>query len=149
MPTIQEQKILPYSAKNIFSLVINVEDYPQFLPWAQTARVYNKTENGFNADLSIGYKMFSETYTSKVDFSVENESVFQVKTIATHGPFEYLNNQWNIKCLENKKCEVDFSLNFEFKNSFFSGILTPVFHQATNKMMEAFEQRAYELFGKS
>ena len=146
MPIIHEKKILPYSSQEIFQLVIHVDDYPNFLPWAQSARVYNKTESGFDADLTIGYKMFEETYTSKVEFKNEEDQYFQVKTTATHGPFEYLTNCWKINFVELKQCEVDFSLNFEFKSSWFSGLLTPVFHQATLKMMEAFEKRAHERF---
>lgn len=146
MPIIREKKILPYSSQEIFQLVIHVEDYPSFLPWAKSARVYNKTESGFDADLTIGYKMFEETYASKVEFTNESDNHFQVKTVATHGPFEHLTNCWVISLTKPKQCEVDFLLNFEFKSSWFSGLLTPVFHQATQKMMEAFEKRACEKF---
>ncbi len=148
MPKILEHKVLPYSSEDIFNLVINVEDYPEFLPWAQSAKVYNKTNSGFDADLGIGYKMFAETYTSKVEFFAENPSLFQIKTNATHGPFEYLNNEWEIKPLDLQKCDVKFSLNFEFKNNLLGGFLTPIFQQATQKMIEAFEQRAEHLYGK-
>ena len=149
MPTIRERKTLPYSSANIFELVANVEDYPNFLPWAKSARVYNKTESNFNADLTIGYKMFEETYTSKVELLQKNNDNFQVRAFATHGPFEYLINSWDIQPLERDMCEVAFFLEFSFKQSWFARLLTPMFHQATQKMMEAFEKRAHSLFGSN
>ncbi len=61
-----EIRILPYSAEQMFNLVADVEKYPLFLPWCQSARIISRNENSFIADLTIGYKSFTHTFRSHV-----------------------------------------------------------------------------------
>ena len=69
MPSHSETRILPYSAEQMFSLVMDIDKYPEFLPWCIGARINSKSKNDLEADVLIGYKMFREKFSSRVHFT--------------------------------------------------------------------------------
>ena len=60
MPTHAEKRFLPYSQEQLFSLVAEIERYPEFLPWCIGVRVNDRIDNVIRADLMIGFKMVRE-----------------------------------------------------------------------------------------
>ena len=142
MPKFVEKKTLPYTPEQMFSLVSDVAAYSQFLPWCVGARVYNKAENTFDADVIIGFKMFREKFTSRV--SLEPNSRVDVDYIK--GPIKRLYNHWHFTEAEGGACHIDFEVDFEFKTALLNDLIGGVFEKASRKMMAAFEQRAAQLY---
>lgn len=142
MQKFSETKILPYNAEQMFALVSDVSRYPEFLPWCAGARVYNRKMDRFDADVIIGFKMFRETFTSRVTLNEPNA----VDVDYIKGPMKRLFNHWRFTDTENG-CIVDFHVELEFKNKFLAQMIGKVFTEATERMVDAFEDRAHELYG--
>lgn len=143
MPTHAERRNLPYSPKQLYDLVADVEKYPEFLPWTIKARVTKRTDDYFLADLIIGYKLIREKFGSKVMLDQANE----VRVEYLSGPMRYLSNKWQFIAEKDGSCTIDFYVDFEFKNPVLQGLMEVFFHEAVKRMVGAFEQRAADLYG--
>jgi len=147
MPKIQESRKMQFSAKEIYDLVIDIEKYPEFLPWCSNANICKIiNDQQIHADLVINFKSIYEKYTSDVIFKKINDDEFFVEARAIKGPFKSLINQWKITKIDNHHCSVNFFLEFEFNSLLLSKMLGAIFSSATEKMMQAFENRAIKLY---
>lgn len=145
MPGIRETRELPYSAQQMFDLVADVARYREFLPWVVATRVRSDTETEMVADMVVGFKSLRESFTSRVAKDRPRE-------IAVHyvdGPLSDLDNVWTFRSTGISSCEIDFLVDFRFKNRMFEKIAGQYFDRAFRKMVEAFEQRAADLYGNN
>jgi coenzyme Q-binding protein COQ10 len=146
MPSHREIKTLPYSAKQMFDLVMDIEKYPQFLPWCLAAKITNHLADGhLNADLVINFKGFSQKYSSDVRSSKTIDGEFLISVVAIDGPFKNLVNSWEFKDV-SAGCEIKFFIDFEFKSMILGKMIGMIFEKATNKMIDAFETRAKDIY---
>lgn len=143
MPTHAEKKILRYSPEQLFDMVADVRRYPEFLPWCVGARIVSATETEQIADLTIGFKLFRETFRSQVTLDRPHHVHVQYLT----GPFRYLNNHWRFKPVPGGT-EVDFFVDFEFRSRLLQAVIGTVFNEAVGMMVRAFERRARALYGR-
>ncbi len=143
MPRFKTQRQLPYSARQLSDMVADVARYPDFLPWCKAARVYNKKGDIFDADLIIGFNLFREQFTSRVEV-VPGSSV---KVDYLDGPLRRLYNYWIFKEDPKGLTNIDFEVDFEFKSRMLEKLIGEVFSRATQKMVSAFEARARDLYG--
>ena len=134
---------MPYEAGLINDIIMDIEKYPEFLPWCKKARIIEKNDHFLTAELFVEFKGFTESYVSKVITSLENDS-YCIEVVAISGPFKLLKNIWTIKQLDNG-VKVDFSIDFAFKSRILDMIIGMVFSIATEKMIGAFEDKADEL----
>lgn len=146
MPTHAEKRILPYTPEQLFDLVANVENYPEFLPWCIAVRTRRRetAANGAEtlvADMVIGFKIFRERFTSRVECRRPD----RIDVSYTDGPFRRLNNHWVFRAVESGSCEVDFFVDFEFRSAILQRAIGLVFNEAVRKMVDAFENRAKAL----
>ena len=142
MPTHAERRYLPYKPEQMFDLVAGVEDYPKFLPWCKAARITKREDNTFFADLVIAFKMFRESFSSKV--TLEPKSAVRVEYI--NGPFRYLNNKWRFEAAEDQGCYIDFYVDFEFRSRILQNLIGLLFNEAVRRMVGAFEARAKAIY---
>ncbi|UAB77187.1 type II toxin-antitoxin system RatA family toxin [Erythrobacter sp. SCSIO 43205] len=145
MVGIRETRRLPYSAEQMFDLVADVGKYREFLPWVIATRVRSNSETEMLADMVVGFKSIRETFTSRVMKDRPNQ-------IAVHyvdGPLSDLDNVWTFREIDENTCEIDFAVDFEFKNRVFQAIAGQYFDRAFRKMVAAFEKRAGELYGNN
>ncbi|MBP2298440.1 type II toxin-antitoxin system RatA family toxin [Azospirillum picis] len=143
MPTHAEKKVLPYTPRQMYDLVADVEKYPEFLPWCLAARIRKREGDVMFADLIIGFKMVRERFTSRVEL---NEPGCRIDVQYTDGPFQYLNNHWIFSDHPNGCC-VDFFVDFEFRSKMLQKIMGLLFNEAVRRMVQAFETRAAQLYG--
>jgi len=134
---------MPYSPDQLYDLVADVEKYPEFLPWCVAARIVSKSETEILADLVVGYKFFRETFRSRVHLKPKTRIDVEYIT----GPFHYLNNHWVFKEASKGATNVDFFIDFQFRNSLFQSATQVVFESAFNQMLSSFEKRAQQLYG--
>jgi coenzyme Q-binding protein COQ10 len=142
MPTHAETKVLPYTPEQLFELVADVAKYPEFLPWCTASRIRSRDGDVFFADLVIGFKMVRERFTSKVRLTRPD----RIDVTYTDGPFRHLNNHWVFKP-HPKGTEIDFYVDFEFRNRMFQALIGALFGEAVKLMVSAFEKRARQLYG--
>ncbi|NGM47032.1 type II toxin-antitoxin system RatA family toxin [Rhodobacter sp. SGA-6-6] len=151
MPTHHETKALPYTAAQMYDLVADVARYPEFLPWNSAARIRSRrpVEGGppgaevMEADLVISFKVFRERFGSRVTL-LPGEG--KILTEYLDGPFRYMRSTWTFRPAEGG-CEVDFFVDFEFRNAILQGIIGLVFNEAMQRIVRAFETRAAQLYG--
>ncbi|MES2755549.1 MAG: type II toxin-antitoxin system RatA family toxin [Pseudomonadota bacterium] len=143
MPKHSETRYLPYSPEQMFDMVADVGRYAEFLPWVSAMRVRTNNETETVADMIVGFKGLRETFTSRVRKVRPNE----VHVDYIDGPLKYLRNDWVFRPGKNGGCEVDFAVDFAFKNRIFEMLAGQVFHLALTKMIGAFEARAAVLYG--
>ncbi|HVJ33492.1 MAG TPA: type II toxin-antitoxin system RatA family toxin [Terriglobia bacterium] len=139
-----EQRVLPYSAVQMFDLVADVGHYPEFLPWCTGARVRERKDDLIVADLMIGFKMVRERFTSRVHI---NRPELRIDVEYIDGPFKFLKNHWQFVDIEGGRCRVDFYLEFEFRSVMLQKLIGVLFHEAVRRMVSAFETRAKQLYG--
>ncbi len=145
MPKHLEKKVLPYSAEQLFQVVADVESYPHFLPWAVNSSIFNETENQFDAELIIGYKLIQTSYTSHVYLTPFEK----INVDYINGPFEYLENYWLFRPVNDHQTEIEFFINFHFKNIFFQKIAERLFVESIKLMTQSFEKRAMQIYSKT
>lgn len=143
MPTHAEKKVLRYSEEQLFDMVADVARYPEFLPWCVGARVLSRDEQLLVADLTIGFRMFRETFRSRVGLNKPGH----IHVTYENGPFRYLNNHWRFTPVAGGT-EVDFFVDFEFRSRILQVAIGVVFNEAVRLMVRAFERRALHLYGR-
>lgn len=147
MPKQEESKTVNYTKEQMFDLVADIDKYHEFLPWCNQSKIIKRSLEGdneiINADLEIGYDQFIYTYRSEVLLYLDKSEI-NVRNI--DGPFKYLKNNWKFSELENNNCKIDFSIDFELNVKLFDILMSKFFNLAFQKMVEAFINRAEEIY---
>ena len=139
-----EKRVVSHTPEQLYALVLDVQKYPQFLPWCLAARVKSQTESELTADLIIGFNMFRETFTSYVEFDSDK---LEIDVRYAEGPFKHLTNNWKFLPHEDG-CEIDFYVDFEFNSRLLQSVIEALFAEAVRRMVRAFETRADKLYYK-
>lgn len=152
MTTHRDIQFSPYSPRQIYDLVADVQKYPQFLPWCRAARIVKReSDTVFYAELVIAYKNLSERYTSRVELhpgdGEYDKHAISVKM--TEGPFHHLVNEWEMLPIAGGETEIKLLLDFAFRSKLLDALIGKFFTLATSRMAEAFKKRADELYGKA
>ncbi len=146
MPSASIKKEIPCSKDNLIKMVLDIEKYPEFVPWCLGGKIHSKNDKGdkieITADLTIGKSFFNETYKSFVIYDKFSDSI-HVTNIG--GPLKHLENKWFFGQKGNSS-EVDFHVDFELKNKVLNLLMIKFFDVGLKKIADAFEKRAIELF---
>ena len=149
MPKASVKRLIECKKEELIDLVLDIEKYPQFVPFCLGSKIYEKKFKGdlllIIADLTIGKGPFKDTYKSDVKFNKKEDSIYVTNL---DGPLKHLENKWHFK-EENNFTEVSFHVDFELKNDFLNIIMTKSFQFGLDKIADAFQKRAEELFSKS
>jgi len=144
MPGIRETRAMPYTAGQMFDLVADVDRYSEFLPWVIATRVRSDSETEMVADMLVGFKALKEKFTSRVTKQRPDE----IRVTYVDGPLRDLDNVWRFRNVAGG-CEIDFAVDFAFRNPLFEKIAGQYFDRAFRKMVSAFEERAAALYGSN
>ena len=146
MPSASIKKEIPCSKENLIKMVLDIEKYPEFVPWCLNGKIHSKNEKGdkieITADLTIGKSFFNETYKSFVIYDKSSDSIHVTNK---EGPLKRLENKWLFKQKGNNS-EVDFHVDFELKNKILNILMIKTFDIGLKKIADAFEKRAIDLF---
>ena len=149
MPKASVKKLIECKKEQLINLVLDIEKYPEFVPFCMGAKVHEKKEKGnlllIVGDLTIGKGPFKDTYKSDVKYNKKEDSIFVTNI---DGPLKHLENTWHFK-EKNNVTEISFEVDFELKNEFLNIVMTKSFQFALDKITEAFQKRAEKLFKKT
>jgi len=149
MPKASVKRSIECKKEQLINLVLDVEKYPLFVPFCLDSKVHEKKEKGnlilMVADLTIGKGPLKDTYKSDVRYNKKDDTIYVTNL---DGPLKHLENRWYFKQV-NKITEVSFEVDFELKNDFLNIIMTKSFQFGLDKIADAFEKRAEELFSKT
>ena len=149
MPSANIKKEISCSKEKLIEMVLDIEKYPEFVPWCINGKIYSKKDIGdkieITADLTIGKSFLNQTYKS---FVIYYKSSDLINVTNIDGPLKRLENKWLFKQV-GKNSEIYFHVDFELKNKMLNTIATKSFDIGLKKIADAFEKRAVELFGSS
>ena len=149
MPKASVKKLIECKKEQLIDLVLDIEKYPEFVPFCVGAKVYEKKDKDdlllIVGHLTIGKGPFRDTYKSNIKYNKKEDSIFVTNL---EGPLKHLKNTWHFK-EENNMTEVSFEVDFELKNELLNIVMTKSFQFALDKIAEAFQERAEKLFKKT
>jgi ribosome-associated toxin RatA of RatAB toxin-antitoxin module len=142
MNKVEKTVLVMHSAKEMFTLVDAVEDYPNFLPWCGGVDLLERTETSTSATLHINY------HGIKQNFTTINSKVFpsSMDIALKDGPFKHLEGDWRFIELRSDACKIEFHLNYEFANSFLEKLISPVFHHIATTFVDSFVAQADKIY---
>ena len=140
------KKIIPCKKNQLIEMVLDIEKYPEFVPWCLDSKVYTRKESNdlveIKADLKVGKSIINETYTSLVHYYKEKDKILVTNI---EGPLNHLKNEWKFKEINNST-QLEFDIDFELKNNLLNAIMKKSFNFGLSKIADAFEKRALELY---
>ncbi|WP_304641066.1 type II toxin-antitoxin system RatA family toxin [Pseudomonas sp.] len=143
MTHIQRSALLPYPAPHLFELVNRVERYPEFLPWCARAEVLSETADNMVARLDVAKAGLSQSFTTSNVLTPGARIEMRLR----EGPFKELHGVWEFKALGEAACKISLDLHFTYSGPVVKATLGPLFNHAANTLVDAFCQRAKELYG--
>ena len=130
-------------------MVLDIEKYPEFVPWCLNGKIHSKTDKGdtieIKADLTIGKSFFRDTYKS---FVVYNKSEDTIRVTNIDGPLKHLENNWFFS-QDGDTSKIEFHVDFELKNKILNILMIKYFDLGLKRIGDAFEKRAMQLFKKT
>lgn len=140
--------MLPYTPDQLFALVGDVERYPEFVPWITAMRTWNSRQTGegvdqVDAEAGVGFSFLKERFATRVR---RDATAKQIDVNLLSGPFRKLTNRWRF-LPDEAGTRIEFDIDFQFKARLLEGLLAANFHNAVERLMGCFEDRAAALYG--
>ncbi|MGA9851658.1 MAG: type II toxin-antitoxin system RatA family toxin [Gammaproteobacteria bacterium] len=144
MRTVNKSALVQYTASQMYTLVNDVERYPEFLPWCRSARVLNQTDTEMYASLELARGGFHRTFATRNILDPGRGIVIALD----NGPFRHLEGHWRFEDFGAEGSKVLLNMEFEFAGALLDLMAGPVFHEICNSLVSAFTRRALDLYGK-
>jgi ribosome-associated toxin RatA of RatAB toxin-antitoxin module len=145
MAVVNKSVLVGHSAQQMFELVDGIEHYREFLPWCGGTDVKLRDEHSTVATIHIDYMHIKQQFTTEN----VNQAPHRIQMKLLNGPFKQLDGEWRFKTLTDAACKIEFTLHYEFSNKLLDTVLGPVFSYIANSFVEAFIQRADQVYGAS
>ena len=143
LQSVSRSALVPYAASDMYALVADVEEYPEFLPWCRQACVVEPGEEAVEARLEIGRGPIRKSFTTRNVMT--RDSRIDIELV--DGPFKHLQGCWQFVALDGAGCRVVLDLEFELSNAVLRRTLGPLFSEMVESMVDAFCRRARQLYG--
>jgi ribosome-associated toxin RatA of RatAB toxin-antitoxin module len=146
MKTVSKSVLIWYSPQEMYVLVTDIDQYPQFLPWCDRARVIETDAAGMTAEIGIAFSGIRQTFTTRNEH-IEGQRVL---INLVNGPFSKLEGEWNFLPLgdgSQRACKVELTLTYSFANATLGKLIGPVFDKIAGSMVDAFVKRASQVYG--
>ncbi len=143
MTHIHKTALVPYSIDNMFNLVNDIESYPKFLPWCKQATLLSRNDTDVIASITMGSVALEKTFTTTN--TIKTNEFIEMRLL--EGPFSHLKGAWHFHPIGNEGCKISLDMHFEISNKILRISLGPIFTKIINNLMDAFIQRAGELYG--
>lgn len=144
MPIINKSALVPYTAVEMYTLVDDIEAYPDFLPWCGGTKELERNEDEVKASILLSRSGIKKTFTTLN--RLQHGKMIEMRLV--EGPFRHLEGFWRFESLGESASKIMFDIEFEFSNKLLSMTVGPVFSQITNTMVDAFSTRAIDIYGK-
>ena len=140
------KKVIHCKKKQLIEMVLDIEKYPEFVPWCIEGKINNKNESKdlvtFNGDLKVGKSILNENFSSQVSYYKEKDKIIVTNI---EGPLKFLKNEWTFKEINNAT-QLEFFIDFELNNPILNAIMKKSFQLGLNKIAKSFEERATKLY---
>lgn len=143
MSVVHKSVIVPYTQKQMYDLVNNIDQYSQFVPACESSQILHQTEDEIRASLSFSKNGIKKSFTTLN--RLQPHKMIEIRLV--NGPFKRLEGFWRFEALPDNSCKVILDLEFEFSTTILRIMFGPVFHQASIMLIDAFQSRAREVYG--
>ena len=143
MSRISRSALVEYTASQMYQLVLDVESYPEFLPWCSAGEIAEISDEHQVATVSIN-KAFKQTKFTTQNTLEQNQ---QIAMSLQDGPFKHLNGVWRFKALGDSACKVELDIEFQFSSSVVEKMIGPAFSAVTQTVVNSFVKRAKDVYG--
>lgn len=144
MPRINRNALMPYTAKQMYDIVNGVDLYQEFLPWCASSQVIEQTESSMKATVLMKKGKLNHSFTTQNDL-IDGEKIHMN---LVNGPFKILRGDWIFTHFPEQGSKIELNLEFEFSNRLVGLLIGPIFTQIANTLVDAFCQRAHQLYKK-
>lgn len=132
----------------MFDLVVDVERYPEFLPWCSHGKVLTQEGHHMTAEVGLAFKGVQHSFVTR------NEHVpgREIRLHLVRGPFSKLEGVWQFTPVgqgDVQACRVDFKLDYGFSNALLAALVGPLFDKVASSLVDAFVQRAEQVYGSA
>ena len=140
MKNSKREEVISHSAIKLFKIVLDIESYPEYIPWCTKMIINQRNKNEIYADMYVKYKfILSQKFGSHIKFDKNN---LTIETSYIEGPLEDLTTKWKFQEIDKKKSKIFFDVNFEFKNYLHQKVAETFYPLIENKMIDSFKKRA-------
>jgi ribosome-associated toxin RatA of RatAB toxin-antitoxin module len=148
MKHVRRSVLLWYTPREMYALVTAVEQYPQFLPWCESAEVLERRDEGVVARLGLAYMGVRHAFTTRNEQRPDSS----VSVSLVDGPFSLLDGTWLFQPLgrpgsEDQACKIEFDMRYAFASPALERVVSPVFDRVANTFVDSFVRRAEEVYG--
>ena len=144
MATVKKSALVLYSASEMYALVSDIEAYPQFLPWCRSTQILSRAEDEVRATIEMVKGGVHKSFTTSN--RMQKHKMIDIRLL--EGPFKRLEGYWRFEPLRVDACKVSLDMEFEFSSALLRKVIEPVFKQIANTLVDAFCQRAVEVYGR-
>lgn len=145
MTRIDRSALVMHSAQQMYELVNDIEDYPQFMQGCQKARVISRTDEEVVGELTLGAAGLSHTFTTRNTLVPGQEMQMHL----VEGPFREFGASWHFKALSPEACKVSLQMEFDFAGGIMGFALEKLFNHSANNLVEALVNRANQVYGQA
>jgi len=142
---VRRSALVTFSPEQMFDLVVDVERYPQFLPWVTSAELHEKSDRDLLASMEMQRAGVSERFTTRNTF--ERPAMMTLRLV--RGPFRLLEGRWSFTRIGDAGTRIELEMRFEFGNPVVSLLFGKAFEQSCNSLIDAFIVRARQLHGSA
>jgi ribosome-associated toxin RatA of RatAB toxin-antitoxin module len=138
---IKRSALVTFSPEQMFDLVIDVERYPQFLPWVAGAQLHQRSDHDLLASMEMQRGGVRERFTTRNEFDRPSFMTMQL----VEGPFRVLHGRWTFTPIGTAGTRVGLEMRFEFGNPVIALLFGKSFEQSCGQLIDAFIARARQL----
>lgn len=142
MPSIYRHALMPYSTRQMFNVVNEVDKYPSFLPWCSSSKIVSQTDTSMDASINMKMGKLNHSFTTRN--TLKKDSLIHMQLL--NGPFKRLSGDWIFSSLPDDGCKIELKLDFEYSNKVIAMLIGPVFNKIANSLVDAFCQRAHQIY---
>ena len=140
MKNSKREELISHSAVKLFNIVLDIESYPEYIPWCTKMVINERKKNEIYADMYVNYKfILAQKFGSHIKFDENN---LTIETNYVEGPLKDLTTKWKFEEIHTKKSKIFFDVNFEFKNFLHQKVAETFYPLIENKMIDSFKKRA-------
>jgi ribosome-associated toxin RatA of RatAB toxin-antitoxin module len=145
MTSINKSSLVLYTPAEMFALVSDIDSYQDFLPWCSDSRVLERGHDEMKATVEIKKGSLHRAFTTHNRH--QKDKMIEIRLL--DGPFKRLEGYWRFDPLgDGEACKVSLDLEFEFSNRMIGMVVGPIFSQIANTLVDAFHERAVQVYGK-
>ena len=143
MQTISRSALVPYSSAQMYDLVNDIKSYPDFLPWCRSSRIISEDQDEIRAELELAKGSLHKTFATCN--RLQHNKMIEMRLL--EGPFKHLEGFWRFTMLDDTSSKVSLDMAFEFQSRLLTMTVGPMFNQIANSLVDAFTQRAKQVYG--